>query len=467
MREHERPRTVLQLLIRRRDVSYEAMVRQLEDFARQHSIDGTISARHLARLSRRERVAASVEPSAQPGTRQLLAAFFGQAFSELMAPPSDSDLAGPATANRLSLSDLSLTTYTSDRETAVSLLGQLTAVDLAQQGDAPQDFWTPDLAPQIITGYLLDDPVAPLVDEGPLRGPTAGARIRDFTATLMDLDFRYGGGATRRSLLHYFQDEVVPLLHAKHPDALRRDVFGAAAEVAQLLGWTAYDAGRHNAATRYFVQGLRLAHEANDRALGGRLLSNLSHQANFLGKADDAIRFARAAQQAAGSQTSKTVQAMLLTMEARGLASRGDTAACARVLHQAETLFDQCDKADNPQWIGYFNEEELAGEAAHCFRDLGQFARAQEFAQRAMHPTRTPPRTKAFIEMILASAALNAGELDEAITLATTAWATASTLQSYRSQTYLTDFRQVISTAHPRHLQVVEFLQMADSHQPA
>lgn len=466
MRELETPRTVLQLLIRRRDVSYEALVRQLDAFARQHRIDGTISSRHLQRLSRRERIGASGEPSAQPGTRRLLADFFGRSFSELMAPPGEDGLTTSA-AFQVSVSDPPLTTYLNDREKAVSFLGQLTAVDLANQGEVSQDFWTPDLAPQVITGYLLDDPVTPIVDEGPLRGPTAGARIRDFTATLMELDFRYGGGATRRSLLHYFQDEVVPLLHAKHPETLRRDVFGAAAEVAQLLGWTAYDAGRHGAATRYFVQGLRLAHEANDRALGGRLLSNLSHQANFLRKPDDAIRFARAAQQAAGGHASKTLQAMLLTMEARGLASRGDTAACARVLHQAEKLFDQCDQADNPHWISYFNEEELAGEAAHCFRDLGQFARAQEFAQRAMHPSRTPPRTKAFIEMILASAALNAGHLDEAITLATTAWGTVSTLQSHRSQTYLTDFRQAIVTTHPRHRQVAEFLQLANSHQPA
>jgi transcriptional regulator with XRE-family HTH domain len=358
--------------------------------------------------------------------------------------------------------------YASDRDAAVSLLGQLTAVDLANEHDRSPDFWTPDLAPQVITGYLLDDPVTAVVeDEGPLRGPTAGARIRDFTATLMDLDFRYGGGATRRSLLHYFQDEVVPLLHTQQPDALRRDVFGAAAEVAQLLGWSAYDAGRHSAATQYFVQGLRLAHEANDRAMGGRLLSNLSHQANFLGKPDDAIRFARAAQQAAGGQASKTVQAMLLTMEARGMATRGDAAGCARALHQAETLFEQADKSADPQWISYFNEEELAGEAAHCFRDLGKFLQAQEFARRAMHPTRTPPRTKAFIEVILASAALNAGELDEAIALATTAWGTASSLQSYRSQSYLSDFRQTITTAHPHHRQVIEFLQLADSRQSA
>jgi hypothetical protein len=51
----------------------------------------------------------------------------------------------------------------------------------------------------------------------------------------------------------------------------------AAAEAAELLGWSAYDAGRHGVAQCYFVQGLRLAREANDRLKGGHILADLSH----------------------------------------------------------------------------------------------------------------------------------------------------------------------------------------------
>jgi hypothetical protein len=64
--------------------------------------------------------------------------------------------------------------------------------------------------------------------------------------------------------------------------------------------------------------------------LGGRLLSNLSHQANYLGRYDEAIQFARAAQTSGRGRASDTVTAMFLAMEARALASSGEARLCAR-----------------------------------------------------------------------------------------------------------------------------------------
>ena len=129
---------------------------------------------------------------------------------------------------------------------------------------------------------------------------------------------------------------------------MRREIFSAAAEVAQLLGWSAYDAGRHGAAQRYFTQGLRLATEAGDPVLGGRLLSNLSHQANYLGRYDEALQFARAAQASGGGRATGTVTAMFLAMEARALASSGDARLCANALNLAEQAFARRDPAKGP-----------------------------------------------------------------------------------------------------------------------
>ncbi len=140
-----------------------------------------------------------------------------------------------------------------------------------------------------------------------------------------------------------------------HPDPIRREIFGAAAEVAQLLGWSAYDAGRNGAAQRYFMQGLRLASEAQDPVLGGRLLSNLSHQANYLGRYSEAVQFARAAQTGAAGRATPTVNAMFLAMEARALASSGDARMCAQVLNRAEQAFAQRDPTEDPAWIRYFD----------------------------------------------------------------------------------------------------------------
>jgi tetratricopeptide (TPR) repeat protein len=152
---------------------------------------------------------------------------------------------------------------------------------------------------------------------------------------------------------------------------------------------------------------------------------------------------------------------MLLSMEARSLASLGDAKGCAHVLHQAEVLFDGANSGADPAWISYFNVQELAGEAAHCFRDLGQHEQAREFAIRAIDPVHTPQRTKAFIDVVLASAVLGAGELEEAIRLGTTALEVAGALQSHRSLTYFTDFRRTLLDRHPQHPLVLDFADRA------
>ena len=189
--------------------------------------------------------------------------------------------------------------YPAESARAVELLDTLTNADMADSPEVIRSNWVSETAPSVITGYLFSSPTWQ-DDQGSAITANAAAaeRIRSFTRHLMDLDFNYGGGHVRRVLLFYFRSEIVPLLRQPRPDPIRREIFSAAAEVAQLLGWSAYDAGRHGAAQRYFMQGLRLASEAEDPVLGGRLLSNLSHQANYLGRYNEALQFARAAHNA-------------------------------------------------------------------------------------------------------------------------------------------------------------------------
>jgi tetratricopeptide (TPR) repeat protein len=234
----------------------------------------------------------------------------------------------------------------------------------------------------------------------------------------------------------------------------------AAADAAEVLGWSAYDAGRHGAAQRYFVQGLRLAREANDRLMGGQILANLSHQANYLGNFSEAIQFARAAQAATVGEASATVRAMFLAMEARALASIGDSQACAAVLHRAEQAFDQRNPGDDPDWISYFDAWELAGEAAHCFRDLGQPHETLRFVEQAIDPVHTPARTRALIEMVRAAGALRSGDLEQAISIATDAVGLAGSLQSSRYLQYVADLHGLLTEKNVSHPSVRAFTEL-------
>jgi hypothetical protein len=348
--------------------------------------------------------------------------------------------------------------YPADTATAVSLLDTLASADMSDSPEVMRTSWVSDIAPGVITGYLFSSPVwrdsSPSID---LAGSSIADRIREFTRHLADLDFQYGGGHVRRMLLFYFRNEIVPLLRKSYPGSTRREILSAAGGVAQLLGWSAYDAGRHGLSQRYYMQGLRLTQEAEDPVFGAYLLSDLSHQANYLGRYNEALQFARAAQTSAAGKASQTVNAMMLAMEARALASSGDSQSCARVLHRAEQAFARRDPDKDPPWISYFDELEMAGEASHCFRDLGQPRETQLFAAQALDPVATPPRTQAFISMVSAAGAFEAGNLDEALSFATSAVNLIGSLESSRSARYLTDFHQSVIQRHATHPAVKEF----------
>lgn len=375
------------------------------------------------------------------------------------------DLGFPASPVATTGLDRDGSRYPGEARHSVDLLDQLADAELGESTATGRLEWAPDATAGVITAYLFGNPAD--TDESPARGDAAAADgIRATAAHIMDLDFRYGGGHVSKILPFYFRSEVVPLLREALPDRRRRELFSAAAEVVQLLGWSAYDAGRHGAAQRYFVQGLRLADEAEDRLMGGRLLANLSHQANYLGHFTEAVHLARAAQAAAAGRACPPVSAMLLTMEGRALASTGESAACARALTAAENLLDRGRNGSAPAWIAYFDSGELAGEAAHCFRDLGDPVRTSEFARQAAG-TDAPPRTRAFIGMVEAAGALQAGALDQAVDLAITAVNTAGPIKSRRYVRYLTDFHRTLTADQERERRIAEFITAVNRHYPA
>lgn len=349
---------------------------------------------------------------------------------------------------------LTMSRYPAEPRRAVDVLGMLASADLSDSPVVAQADWTPETAPNVITSYLFADPV-PESQPGPIT--EVASRIRVTIRYLTDLDFQFGGGHSRKMLLHYWTTEIAPALRTGDTERRRRDILAAAADAAEVLGWSAYDAGRHGAAQRYFVQGLRLAREVNDHMMGGQILSNLSHQANYLGKFSDAVQFARAAQAATSGKATATVTAMLLAMEARALASVGDAQASAKVLHRADQAMERSSPTEDPEWISYFDALELAGEAAHCFRDLGQAKQTRRFVAEAIDPVRTPPRTRALINMVDAAGALAAGDVDEAVSVARAAVGVAGSLRSSRYQRYVSDFRRVITEKHASHAAVREF----------
>lgn len=281
--------------------------------------------------------------------------------------------------------------------------------------------------------------------------------IRDAAGMFMQLDFKYGGGHGHKALRHYFRHEVLPLLDASYSEKVGTALFGAAAEVSQLLAWTAYDTGNHRLAHRYLSSTLRLTQVIDDRMFGARILGNLSHQANYLGNHAQAIQLARAAVEGAKGRATPRAMSNYWAMEARALSNAGEKAGAARAMNEAERHFERTDSADDPAWLSYFDEAELTGEFCHCFRDLRMRREAVEQAQRAVDSTDPAyARTLGFCRMVLAQSQLINGDLEAAVTTASLAVEGGDSLQSSRFQRYVTDFQAEVST-HAAHPAVVAF----------
>jgi phosphate transport system protein len=80
------------------------------------------------------------------------------------------------------------------------------------------------------------------------------------------------------------------------------------------------------------TQALRMAHAANDRAFGGRILAAMSHQALHLGDVRHGLDFACAARAGTQRTFTATTAAMLAAMEACAHAARGDASPYLRAL---------------------------------------------------------------------------------------------------------------------------------------
>ncbi|MFF4711597.1 regulator [Streptomyces eurythermus] len=275
---------------------------------------------------------------------------------------------------------------------------------------------------------------------------TAGdiAALRSVGELFRTLDDRFGGGHARQALVRYLEHECEPMLRGSYGEQVGRRLFGAAADLTRLAGWTSYDIAAHGLAQRYFVQALRLAQAAGDRAYGSYVLVTMSRQAVYLGHGREAVQLTRVAQQGVGTGAPPVVQSLLYASEARAHAVLGEVRACTAALVRAERALEAARPGDDvPYWARFFDEGQLADEFAHCHRDLQQFRAAAQHAERALQ-LRAPAfaRSRLFCRVVLATARLGLGELDQACALAAEAAGQATEMRSARAVEYVKDFER-------------------------
>ena len=257
--------------------------------------------------------------------------------------------------------------------------------------------------------------------------------VRTMQSSLKAIDDTHGGGVALPMGVEYLQGELAPLLHGRYNDAVGRSLFSATAEFTLGVGWMAYDAGKHGLAQRYMAQALRMAHAANDRAFGGRILAAMSHQALHLGDVRHGLDFACAARAGTQGAVTPTTAAMLAAMEACAHAARDDAAPCLRALTEAERAFERSNPSEDPPWVD-FDEGGLTGHLARSFRDLNRPREAEQFAVLSIQLCRpTHLRTRVQRYAILASAHAQQGDLEGACAVGQRALEEMGRLRSRRT----------------------------------
>lgn len=282
--------------------------------------------------------------------------------------------------------------------------------------------------------------------------------ITENIAHLRRLDHRYGSGRVRDQVVQLLHRETGTVMHGSYSERTGKALLGVVAQASWLAGSMAADIGRHSLAQRYYIQALNLAMSAGDRAYAANVLSHMSRMTVQIGQAAatdhdrvrhgrQAIALARAGQTVTGGQTTPVLGALLAAVEARGHALLGEANPTRAAVRTAEQHFERARPEDEPGWLGFYTEAELAADLGRCLRDVGEPEQATRLISRAMdsyEPWRV--RSRCFVQTDLATTHLVGGDYEHAAALGRDAVRTAAQVSSTRT---LDRLRTLQRRVHP------------------
>ncbi|MGA5584402.1 hypothetical protein ACPCIY_25325 [Streptomyces thermodiastaticus] len=274
----------------------------------------------------------------------------------------------------------------------------------------------------------------------------SAATLEAFRSSIEDYwrrDDQHGGEALRPAIVGQLR-YVVGLLKESRPPSIQSGLYGIAAELARLTGWTYFDARQYNQARAYFTEALQLAKESDDRQFMANVLACMSLQATYQDKPADSLALVTAAQDQARSAVGTTprVLSMLSMREAFAHATLGNKADTHRAIGEAHRHFEQIRSSDpDPSWVTYFDEPKLIVDTGIAHGRLGEAATAEPLIADALRrEDHSNQRGRAFHSFWLARTQLDQGRLDQACHTATQALEPASAVASERVTGHLREF---------------------------
>ncbi len=243
------------------------------------------------------------------------------------------------------------------------------------------------------------------------------------------------GGKDLNSLVERELTATVDLLRtASYDERLGRRLLSAIAELCQLAGWVAMDAGLSVPASRYFTGGVKAAHAANNQPVAANLISTLSYQVANQGDPADAVLLSHTACQGARRTATATTLALLKERVAWAHAKVGELTNTEKALAEVDRLYEQRRPDDDPTWVYWLNEDEINIMKGRCYVELGKPDRAEPLLTDALRNySDDHAREVALYETWLAEVHFQKGDIDQACAKATRALLLDARANSTRS----------------------------------
>lgn len=279
-------------------------------------------------------------------------------------------------------------------------------------------------------------------------GTVTSRDVAEILATVQifdGMDRQYGGDHSRSLAVKYLHDTVLPWLRSSYSDRVGADLFHAAAILCELIGYMAYDGGKHSLAQRYFIQSLRLARSAGDTAYGAYVLNTMSHQALYLNRPREALRLAQAARQTYHGEVVPAVRTEAAMLEAQAYAALGERTGSIQALSAAETTFATQSAEGAPPWAAHWSQTLFSTFVGDCWLRLGDAQEARPHLLNAWHGAQEQSRRKVFAAGQLAKVALLERDVDQAAGYALVAAESVDSVRSRRSLQVVSDLYKELS----------------------
>lgn len=182
----------------------------------------------------------------------------------------------------------------------------------------------PELVSLAVDWLMADTKLASARSEGPELASELVEALAVRIAGLRRLSATHSSALIRKWVLHELHWARHLTRNTAYDKQTGRRLYGAIAELAQLVGWLAEEKGRYARGQQYLLVGLHASGLAGDRNLGAYILSCLSYHLTKYGNGRDALRLIKLADIGMEDAVHSVLRSLQASREACARAESGD-----------------------------------------------------------------------------------------------------------------------------------------------